>query len=68
MPGGTYEDNWDLAQPTFANKLAYFITFLGEKNMQKFALYSLAIFYDFVVSMVPTDFYTVPPGLCKIVN
>ena len=56
MPGGTYEHNWDLSQPTFANKFAYFITFLGEKNMQKFALYSLAIFYDFVVSMVPTDF------------
>ena len=56
MPGETYEDNWDHSQPTFANKLAYFITFLGEKKVQKFALYSLAIFYDFVVSTVPTDF------------
>ena len=44
MPGGTYKDNWDLFQPTFANKFAYFITFLGEKK-QNFALYSLAIFY-----------------------
>ena len=32
MPGGTYEDNWDLFQPTFANELAYFITFLGKKS------------------------------------
>ena len=49
MPGGTYEDNWDISQPTFVNKLAYFITFSGEKNVQKFVSYSLAIFYDFVL-------------------
>ena len=62
----THEDNWDFSNPTFANKLAYFITFFGEKKCAKVCIVKFGPFFyeiDNLKLMVPTDLKSVPTGL-----